>query len=87
MATNTEPQWYRDLMARDAETGRLDRISIRKNPEPNNIVLCTGSEEMLKIAQDGFYVRGVKVEQDPEEAKHVYEAFKQWLTWGTLTKE
>lgn len=35
--------------------------------------------EMLKIANDGFYVRGVKVPQDENEAKVVYEQFITWL--------
>jgi hypothetical protein len=42
--------------------------------------------EMLRIAEDGFYVRGVKVEQDAKEAQTVYKAFHQWLTWATLNR-
>lgn len=34
--------------------------------------------EMLRIAPDGFYVRGVKLEQDAAEARKVYEAFADW---------
>lgn len=41
---------------------------------------------MLRIAKDGFYVRGVKIEQDAKEAEKVYTAFHQWLTWATLTR-
>ena len=52
----------------------------------NNITLTGGGEEMLRVAEDGFYVRGVKVEADAKEAKEVYKAFKQWLTWASLTK-
>ena len=54
---------------------------------PNNIVLKSGESEMLRVAEDGFYVRGVKVEADEKEAKVVYDAFKQWLTWATLSKD
>jgi hypothetical protein len=43
-------------------------------------------DEMLKITQDGFYVRGVKVPQDEREAESVYKTFHQWLTWATLTR-
>ena len=43
-------------------------------------------DEMLKITQDGFYVRGVKVPQDKREAESVYKTFHQWLTWATLTR-
>lgn len=34
------------------------------------------SEEILRISENGFWVKGVKVEQDSEEAKKVYEAFR-----------
>jgi hypothetical protein len=43
-------------------------------------------DEMLRIASDGFYVRGQKVPMDDKEAQTVYNAFKQWLTWNTLQK-
>ena len=57
------------------------------DPVPSNICLNAGSEEMLKVAEDGFYVRGVKVEQGPNEARQVYEAFRQWMAWASLTRE
>ena len=53
----------------------------------NNITLTVGGEEMIRVSKDGFYVRGVKVEADEKEAKHVYEAFKQWMTWAVLNGE
>lgn len=58
-----------------------------RDPAHNNIVLNAGTEEMIKVTEDGFYVRGVKVEQGPDEARQVYEAFKQWIVWGSLTRE
>jgi hypothetical protein len=33
---------------------------------------------MLKITQDGFYVRGVKVPQDEREAESVYKTFTNY---------
>jgi uncharacterized protein (DUF169 family) len=51
------------------------------------IVLHAGSEEeMLRITQDSFYVRGVRVPQDDQEAEIVYNAFKQWMAWASLTQ-
>lgn len=50
----------------------------------DNIVLTGGGAEMLRIERDGFYVRGVKVPTDDNEAKAVYEAFKQWLSWTIM---
>lgn len=51
-----------------------------------NITFNTSSDEILRIAKDGFYVRGVKVEQDENEAEKVYNAFHSWLTWTTLNR-
>ena len=53
----------------------------------NDINLTAGGEEMLRVAKDGFYVRGVKVEADAKEAEAVYKAFKQWMTWAILNGE
>jgi hypothetical protein len=55
-------------------------------PDTNTIVMNSNMTEMLRIAEDGFYVRGVKVEQDAKEAQTVYKAFHQWLTWATLNR-
>jgi hypothetical protein len=53
----------------------------------NDISLTAAGEEMLRVAKDGFYVRGVRVEADEKEAKAVYEAFKQWMTYAILNGE
>jgi hypothetical protein len=60
-------------------------------PEAGNIVFHAGTDldsgEMLKITQTGFYVRGVKVEQDDREAQLVYNAFKEWMVYSALTRK
>ena len=61
-------------------------LSVSAPPE-NNIVFHAGPSEMLKVTEDGFYVRGVKVEADEKEAAAVYKAFKQFLVHHALTKE
>ena len=53
----------------------------------NDIKLTGGGEEMLRVAEDGFYVRGVKVKQGKREAKAVYEAFKKWMTHAIMSGE
>ena len=54
---------------------------------PANTITClAGGEEMLRVGPDGFWVRGVKVEQDDREAQLVYNAFKEWMTWSQLTR-
>lgn len=50
----------------------------------NTIVMYCGDTEMLKISDAGFWVRGVLVEQESQEAQQVYNAFKQWLSWTAL---
>ena len=42
---------------------------------------------MLRIAKDGFYIRGIRINQDDKESEIVYNAFHRWLTWATLTKD
>lgn len=54
--------------------------------EKNTMNFYAGSDKMLTIAPDGFYIRGVKVEQDENEAKKVYESFTQWLVWAHLQR-
>jgi hypothetical protein len=49
--------------------------------------MYAGGTEMLRVAPDGFYVRGTKVPVDDKEAETVYNAFKQFLVWSQLSKE
>jgi len=60
-------------------------LSVAAPPE-SNIVFHTGQAEMLKVTEDGFYVRGVKVEADDKEAAAVYKAFKAFLVHHALTR-
>lgn len=64
------------------------------NPEQylksqNTITFHAGnpSVEMLKVSPKGFWVRGVKVEQDDKEAEIVYNAFKSWMMWAELNRK
>ena len=50
------------------------------------VVFTAGASEMLKITEDGFYVRGVRVEQDANEAAEVYRAFREYLTWAIISR-
>ena len=61
-------------------------LSITAPPE-NNIIFHGGTDEILKITEDGFYVRGKKVPVDGEEGLAVYRAFKQFLVHHALTKD
>lgn len=85
MITNIKPQWHRDLTVK-MHSQPTPKYEFR-DPEPNNIVLNAGKEEMLKVTRDGFYVRGVKVEQDEQEAAAVYNCFREWLTWAQLNRQ
>jgi len=55
--------------------------------DPNNITCLAGGTEMLRVGPDGFWVRGVKVPQDDNEAQAVYNAFKAWMIWAQLNRE
>ena len=55
---------------------------------PSNTITClSGGDEMLRVSPEGFWVRGVRVEQDDTEALTVYNAFKSWMTWAQLNKD
>lgn len=41
---------------------------------------------MLRCNKEGFWVRGVKIEQDEREAETVYRAMKEFLAWSNLTR-
>ena len=78
----TLDEWYKLNSDQDVE------YKIQEN-EPNAIAFHTGglnSEEMIRVDRDGFYVRGVRVPADEQEAETVYNAFKQWLAWAALAQ-
>ena len=52
--------------------------------QPSTITCLAGGVEMLRVGPNGFWVRGVKVPQDDQEAQAVYNAFKQWMVWTSL---
>lgn len=58
-----------------------------KDENPANITFYTNQSEMLRVAEDGFYVRGKKLDIDDKEAESVYKAFRQFLIWSALVKE
>ena len=55
--------------------------------QPSTITCMAAGAEMLRVGPDGFWVRGVKVEQDEGEAQAVYNAFKQWMMWAQMTRD
>jgi uncharacterized protein YaiE (UPF0345 family) len=61
--------------------------TFRNTHNPNTITCMAGGEEMLRVASDGFWVRGKKVKQDDTEAEAVYNAFKDWMIWSQLNKD
>jgi hypothetical protein len=57
-----------------------------QNEYENSVTFHSAGEEMLRCGPDGFFVRGKHVEQDDNEARIVYNAFKEWLTWQQLSR-
>ena len=53
----------------------------------NNIsIRVSDTQEMIRITPEGFYVRGVKVPADENEAQAVYNAFKRWMVESELRR-
>ena len=61
-------------------------ISFNPSHNENSLSMIAGGTEMLRVAKDGFYVRGKRVPADDREAEIVYNAFKQFLTWAELNR-
>lgn len=55
------------------------------NPTPTNFSFVVNNKEMLKISEEGFWVRGVKIEQDENESARVFQAFKRMIIDHGLT--
>lgn len=62
---------------------------VQEEPVNNNITFHPGPglQPMLVINENGFWVRGVKVEQDEKEAAAVYKAFKQFMVEAELRRQ
>jgi hypothetical protein len=52
----------------------------------NSVTFFSGGVETLRINDKGFWVRGQLVDQDDNEAKIVYNSFREWLTWQQLNR-
>lgn len=101
MATNTEPAWYQNMISSGAGKPPLNTGAgaedvlvapggpyTLRNETPNNSITCSaGGVDMLKVSPEGFWVRGIKVEQDEQEAQAVYEGFKAWMMWAQMTRD
>jgi hypothetical protein len=68
----------------------MSELSITNPVETNNITFHTSSNRdettILKISNEGFWVRGVKVPQDEKEASTVYKAFCQFMVEAELKR-
>lgn len=60
-------------------------LSVSAPPE-NTITFHSGKSEILKVSEEGFYVRGKKVPVDENESIAVYKAFKAFLVEHALTR-
>ena len=47
-----------------------------------SIIFPANGHEMIRIAPDGFYVRGVKLAQDETEARKLFDALMEFLNGG-----
>ena len=88
MTTNTGP-WtsiIEELEKASFTNSNQSIVFPKDHVQPGNITMTAGMNEMLRVAQDGFYVRGQKVPVDDKEAETVYNAFKQFLVWAELNR-
>lgn len=60
----------------------MTEIKIKPNEVALNSAItffASQGAEVLRIAKDGFYVRGIKLEQDESEARRLFDALEEWL--------
>lgn len=63
-------------------------FTIQGSRKPNQIIFYLNhDQEMLRLAPEGFWVRGVQIEQDAQEAARVYEAFNAFMQGATFERE
>jgi hypothetical protein len=91
IAMGDENQWYwndwKDYQLEIKQDLGVEYEFWDEKPKNDTIVFEAGEDnEMIKITPEGFYVRGVAVEQDANEAAAVYKAFREFMTWAILTK-
>jgi hypothetical protein len=86
----TETDFYHAVLGADTSYSSdmyytsVNDIQFVDNTRDADIVLYQGSEEMLKISPQGFWVRGQLVPQDSNEGTAVYQAIRQWAIWNRL---
>ena len=61
-------------------------LTVSDTLSKSSISLTAAGEPILEVKEDGFYVRGVRLEQDEKEAREDYESFKAWLAWAQLNR-
>jgi hypothetical protein len=68
----------------------IENAAIGVSPElesrQSSLAMFVNGSEMMRVAQDGFYVRGIRVPADDREAETVYNAFKQFLVWAEINR-
>jgi len=62
------------------------KFEVGNKETPNTVTFFCSGDEMLRISDKGFWVRGKKIRQSDKEARAVYNSFKEWLSWQQLTR-
>lgn len=57
------------------------------DPEESAVTFIVKGTEMLKVQEDGFYVRGQRIEVGEKEGEEVFSALKEFLVWQRLNRE
>lgn len=89
MFTNTTKPGFVAQELSDILHGWVEESQNDLGAVPNSNITFTvaSGSEMLRVAEDGFYVRGVRIPADENEAATVYRVFREWLVWAQLTRD
>jgi len=76
--------WVANSMVKDPTDVAVKDVYHKQAEE---FVFKSCATEMLRVSDKGFWVRGVKVIQSPDEANTVYRSFRDWLVWAQLNRD
>jgi hypothetical protein len=75
----SEFDWDTSKYIVDKEVTETNTITFHTSDDPSETPI-------LKITDEGFWIRGVKVPQDEQEAKAVYKAFRRFMVETELKR-
>lgn len=82
----TDPNQLSAVLNTWVASSRNTAITEIFTADQDDVVFRAGSNEMLRISAQGFWVREQQIPAHDQEAATVYRAFREWLTWAHVNR-